>query len=66
MFKENEFKAALARAGKTQKELAQALGIDQSTLWRKITNDGSFTRQEINSIIEFLGIEDPQAIFFSR
>ena len=66
MFKVNEFRAALARAGKTQKDLAQVLNINESTLWRKINNDGNFTRQEINTIIEFLGIEDPKTIFFSE
>ena len=66
MFKVNEFRAALARAGKTQKDLAQALHINESTLWRKINNDGNFTRQEINTIIEFLEIEDPKSIFFSE
>lgn len=65
MFKENEFNAALARADKTRLELAQVLKINPSTLYRKIANDGSFTRKEINTIIEFLGIEDPSTIFFS-
>lgn len=65
MFKENEFNAALARANKTKKELAQVLEIEESTLWRKIKNDGSFTRKEINTIIDFLQIEDPMTIFFN-
>lgn len=66
MFKENEFNAALARAGKTRGDLANALHINMSTLWRKINNDGAFTRKEINTIIEFLQIEDPTTIFFSE
>ena len=65
MFKENEFNAALARANKAKKELAQVLEIEESTLWRKIKNDGSFTRKEINTIIDFLQIEDPMTIFFN-
>lgn len=64
MFRENEFNAALARANKTKRELAQELGIEESTLWRKIKNDGSFTRKEINTIIDFLQIDDPMTIFF--
>jgi hypothetical protein len=66
MFKENEFNAALARAGKTRGDLAKELNINMSTLWRKINNDGSFTRKEINTIIEFLQIDDPASIFFSE
>ena len=66
MFKENEFNAALARAGKTRGDLANELHINMSTLWRKINNDGAFTRKEINTIIEFLKIEDPTTIFFSE
>lgn len=65
MFKENEFNAALARANKTKKELAQVLEIEESTLWRKIKNNGSFTRKEINTIIDFLQIDDPMIIFFN-
>ncbi len=65
MFRENEFNAALARAGKTRSDLCKKLDINMSTLWRKIHNDGAFTRKEINTIIEFLQIEDPKTIFFS-
>ena len=36
MFAEKRFKAAMALAGINMKELAQALGIDVSTLYRKI------------------------------
>ena len=65
MFKENEFNAALARANKTRLDLAKALDIAPSTLYRKIEKDGSFTRKEIKQIIEFLEIEDVKTIFFS-
>lgn len=65
MFRENEFRAQIVRAGKTNKELAGFLGIDESTLYRKIKADGNFTRDEINKMIKFLNIEDPEAIFFA-
>ena len=51
MFKENEFRAQVVRAGKTNKELASYLGIDESTLYRKIKAGGNFTREEINKMI---------------
>ena len=46
-----------------QKKLASILGINEATLWRKIKNDGAFTRDEMSKIIEALDITDPEAIF---
>ncbi len=66
MFKENEFRAQIKRADKTNKEVAAYIGIDESTLYRKIKANGNFTREEINKIVNFLGIEDPKNIFFAE
>lgn len=66
MFDKNRFRAQMALAGITSKELAQKLGIDESTLYRKINNSGSFTRDEINKMIQILHITDPQRIFFAE
>ena len=65
MFKENEFKAQVVRAGKTYKELADYLEINESTLYRKIKANGSFTRAEINKLIAYLDIDNPKDIFFA-
>lgn len=65
MFNKNEFKAQLARVGMSAKTLAEKLGIDESTLYRKINNQGNFTRQEINDMISILGITNPKIIFFA-
>jgi len=65
MFDERRFMAQLALAGVTVTQLAKHLGIDQSTLRRKIADDGRFTRKEINEMIDFLKIEDARAIFFA-
>ena len=65
MFNETEFKVQVIRAHKTNKEIAEFLGIDESTLWRKLQNNGSFTREEISKLILLLEIEDPKAIFFA-
>lgn len=65
MFDRKEFRAQVMRADKTFKETAKYLNIDESTLYRKIQNNGSFTREEINKLIEFLSIENPEAIFFA-
>lgn len=66
MFRENELKAQMARKGVSQEELAKALGINVTTLWRKIKADGNFTRNEISAIIDYLELEDPDSIFFAK
>ena len=66
MFKENEFRAQVVRAGKTNKELTSYLGIDESELYRKIKARGNVTREEINKMIIFLNIEKPADIFFAQ
>lgn len=66
MFNEREFRAALARNGMTQAELAETLGISAVTLYRKLKRGGDFTRSEINQMLEVLGIEDPKGIFFAQ
>jgi DNA-binding XRE family transcriptional regulator len=65
LFDERKFKAAMALAGVSQKELAQTMGIDVSTLYRKVKADGDFSRGEINTIIKVLHIENPEDIFFA-
>lgn len=68
MFNKNEFNAQLARRGVKKVDLAKALGIEYPTLYRKIENDGKFSREEIAKIIDYLGIDNPavvQCIFFA-
>ena len=66
MFNLSEFRAAVARCGMTKKEVAEALGISEVTLWRKLNRNGDFTREEINILIDRLKIEDITAVFFAR
>lgn len=65
MFDLAEYRAAVARQGLTKKDVAEALGINEVTLWRKLKRDGDFSRQEINTLIDLLHIEDPTAVFFA-
>lgn len=65
MFDRTEFKVQVIRSHKTYKEIAEFLGIDESTLYRKIQNNGSFTREEIGKLIDFLEIDNPNVIFFA-
>lgn len=66
MFQENLLNAELAKKGMTKGELAKVLHIDPSTLTRKLKMEGNFTRDEINTIIEVLDIQDPKPIFFAE
>ena len=65
MFDKNKFKASIVAAGKTVYDVALKLGLNESTLYRKINNDGAFTRQEIQEIIIFLEIKNPLDVFFA-
>lgn len=57
MFKKNEFKAALARTEITITDVAKALGIDTSTLSRKIAGQSNFYRDEIEKIRVLLNLD---------
>ena len=65
MFAQSEFNAAVARKGMTRKEVAEALNVTETTLWRKLKRGGDFSRAEINTLIEVLDINDPMPIFFA-
>lgn len=68
MFKANLFKAALVARGVSQSDLAKHLQLDQSTIYRKIQANGNFSREEINSIIDYLGLSSAEykEIFFAE
>lgn len=65
MFDKNEFNAMLARRGMSRENLAKNLGIRRETLYRKITNDGSFTISEITKLIELFGKDEVCNALFS-
>ena len=65
MFDEKRFSAQIVMAGVTIKDLADYLGVSPVTVYRKIKADGNFTRDEINKMIVFLKIDEPEQIFFA-
>ncbi|MBR3308986.1 MAG: helix-turn-helix domain-containing protein [Lachnospiraceae bacterium] len=65
MFNQNKLRAQMVLKGMSAKDLSKALSINESTFYRKLQNDGCFTRQEINTMIQVLEIEDPADIFFA-
>jgi len=68
MIKVNEIKAALARAEMTQEELAEKLGMNASTLNRKINDatGASLTVKEAQDLVAVLKVprRTAQPIFF--
>ena len=65
MFNKLEFNAQIARKGLRKMDVAKALNINVSTLYRKVENDGDFDRDQINTLIDLLDIKDPKPIFFA-
>lgn len=65
MFDRKRLQAQMVLRSYTGKRLSEELGITESTLYRKMNNDGDFSRSEINKMIDILQIEDPKAIFFA-
>lgn len=65
MFNEREYRAALARAGYTQKQLAKEIGVSEATLSRKVKS-GVFLTNEVYSIVRVLNLDNPGPIFFGE
>ena len=65
MFNERLFRAQIVLKGYNVKELCKELDMDESTFYRKIKANGSFTREEMNRMIEILEFPDPIAVFFA-
>lgn len=67
MFNQNLFKAKIIEKGFSMKDIWRGLEIAPSTLYRKIANDGDFSRSEIEKIgcILNLSLEECSNIFFA-
>ena len=68
MFKKNEFRAAMARKELSVADVAKELGIDPATLFRKISGQSDFYRNEIEKLCVLLELdaEDTLKIFFAQ
>lgn len=66
MFNRNKFKANVVLAGLTMQTVADDLGIHLSTLYRKLENNGDFSRTEMLKLKKILHIENPADIFFDE
>ena len=68
MYNERKFKAKLVEAGLTVEKLAEIIGINQATLYRKIAGKSEFTRIEMQVVQKALHLsrEDLCSIFFAE
>lgn len=64
MIDKRRLKAALALSGKSVEDAATFMGINASTLYRKISGRSEFTFSEIISFCKCVNAPDPAAIFF--
>lgn len=65
----NKLKGKIIENGLTVETLADKIGIDRSTLYRRISSEGGdFSIKEADKIVSILGLtcEDANAIFFNQ
>lgn len=65
MFDENKFKAAVISNGKTLNDIARKLNISKVTLYRKMSGESDFYRNEIEKCGEILRDSNMVDIFFA-
>ena len=65
MFEKKQLRAELVIAGISQAELARRLGINKSTLYKKINGITEWTLSEIRKVGEVLGVDKIPRIFFA-
>lgn len=58
-------KGIIVSRDKTQEDVAHHIGITPKTFYLKMKK-GVFGSDEIEKMIDYLGIEDPVAIFFAK
>lgn len=66
MFNKKAFQLAVVSADMTYEDVAKAIGINVSTLYRKAHGKSEFTRSEIQKICDVLKIDSPMDIFFDN
>jgi DNA-binding phage protein len=63
----SKLKGKIVERNTTQEELANKIGIDKSTFYRKMKQNGNFSIKEVNLIVSTLNLSKDEAmsIFFS-
>lgn len=66
MFDRSAFRKLIADRGVKLKAVANAMGIEPTTLYRKELRGGDFTRSEIQKCCKFFGLDEMNYIFFAK
>lgn len=61
----NRLKSVIVLRGKTQEDVANHIGISSKTFYLKMKK-GVFGSDEIESMIDYLEIDEPMPIFFPK
>lgn len=63
-----KLKGKISECNTTQEALAKDIGIDKSTFYRKMKQNGNFSINEVNLIVSSLNLSKDEAIsiFFSE
>lgn len=61
----NKLKGIIVENGKTQEDVAKHLGMSPKTFYGRMKK-GVFGSDEIESMVEYLNIENPVSIFFAK
>lgn len=64
----SKLKGKIVERNTTQEELATTIGIDKSTFYRKMKQNGNFSIKEVNLIVSALNLSKDEAMsnFFSK
>lgn len=64
----NRLKGVIVEKGKTQQQVAEEIGIDRSTFYRKMKDGGNFSVGEASKMAETIPLTDFEAIsiFFNH
>jgi len=65
LIRTDELRGIIAKNGLSQSKVAEAIGISPKTFYEKMKN-GVFGSNEIQIMINLLGIENPVEIFFAN
>ena len=58
----NKLRGKIVEKGFSQQELAQSIGIDRSTFYRKMRNNGDFSIGEVAEIAKIMQLSNEEAI----
>lgn len=57
-----KLKGLIVERGKTQQAVADSIGIDRSTFYRKMKNGGEFSIEEVNRMVKEIPLNTKEAI----